>query len=204
MKYLENFNDYNRTFGDNVEKLSESLTLWYDTLLSSISAEKLDIIDEFKLIDDSNLDNMERLTKNTSFINSLSSLGLRKSEVKKSDDYETFLNKPCRFMFIYDENAIELENPLYLLIQSWNDSLSEWSLVDLYKVNDDAKKFYDKLTSKTIELKDGDNNYIYQTTNGNEWVLQNIQKSNDIFKKVLRSEELEEILRSEGIILDIV
>ena len=69
--------------------------------------------DEFK----SSLD-MKSLSNNVSFINSLSSLSLKKSQIQNSDDFESFINKPCKFMFIYDSNSNELENPEYILFSN--------------------------------------------------------------------------------------
>jgi hypothetical protein len=187
----------------NIEDLSESMNIWYDSLLDSVSAEMLDIKDELKL-EQPKLKDLDILSKNTEFINSLSSLGLRKSEVKNSSDYETFMNKPFKFMFIYDFNASELENPEYLLFQLWNDTLKEWSDINLYKVNDDAKKFYDKLSSKTIEIIDGDDNYIYTTSNGNEWELQNINLENDFYLKIMRNDELQNMLKDKKVKINII
>jgi hypothetical protein len=107
-------------------------------------------------------------------------------------------------MFVYDINSNELENPLYLLMQIWNDTMDKWQDVKLYKVNDDAKKFYDKLTSRTIEIVDGDQNYIYTTSNGNEWVLQNTDKENDIYKNNFRKEELEELVKEKKIKINVI
>jgi hypothetical protein len=107
-------------------------------------------------------------------------------------------------MFLYDINSNELQNPVYLLFQVWNESIKKWDDVKLYKINDDVKKFYDKLTSRTIEIVDGDQNYIYQTSNGNEWVLQNIDKENDIYKKTFRKEELQEMLASKSVTVNII
>jgi hypothetical protein len=190
----------------NIEDLLESLTIWHDALLSSIGAEELDIFDTFKLPKDDfsrNLD-LDFLSDNIEFINSLSSLALKKSSLENSDDYQTFLNKPCRFMFIYDINSNELENPIYLLFQIWNDTSDNWQVVKLYKVNDDAKKFYDKMTSRTIEIVDGDQNYIYETSNGNEWILQNSDKENDVYKKTFRKEELQDFLKDRKVSINII
>jgi hypothetical protein len=107
-------------------------------------------------------------------------------------------------MFLYDINSNELENPVYLMFQVWNESIKKWDDVKLYKINDDVKKFYDKLTSRTIEIVDGDQNYIYQTSNGNEWVLQNVDKENDIYKKTFRKEELQEMLASKSVTVNII
>ena len=206
MRKLKTYNQFKESLVidlnfQNVEDLLESLTIWHDALLTSIAAEELNIFDTLKLPTDDfsgNLD-LDFLSDNIEFINSLSSLALKKSTLENSDDYQTFLNKPCKFMFIYDINSNELENPIYLLFQIWIDTSDNWQDVKLYKVNDDAKKFYDKLTSRTIEIVDGDQNYIYTTSNGNEWVLQNTDKENDIYKNNFRKEELEELVKEKKI-----
>jgi hypothetical protein len=189
----------------DVEDLLESLTIWHDALLNSISAKEIDLFDTLKLPSELKELEFDTLSDNVEFINSLSSLALKKSQVLNSDDYQTFLNKPCKFMFIYDINSNEIENnPVYLLFQVWNDSLKKWEDLKLYKVNDNAKKFYDKLTSRTIEVVDADQNYIYQTSNGNEWVLQNLDKENDTFKKVFRREELQQMLKDKNVSINII
>jgi hypothetical protein len=188
----------------NVEDLMESLTIWHDALLSSINAEELDILDTLKIPKELMDIEFETLSDNVEFINSLSSIALKKSAIDNSDDYQTFLNKPCRFMFLYDINSNELENPIYLMFQVWNDSLKKWDELKLYKVNDNAKKFYDKLTSRTIEILDGDQNYIYQTSNGNEWVLQNLDTENDTYKKTFRREELQSLLKDKNVSVNII
>jgi hypothetical protein len=211
MKHLKRYNQFKEslvidlTF-QRVEDLLESLTIWHDALLSSVGAEETNIFDTLKLPEgdfSTNLD-LDFLSDSIEFINSLSSLALKKSELRNSDDYQTFLNKPCKFMFIYDINSNELENPIYLMMQIWNDTLDKWQDVKLYKVNDDVKKFYDKLTSRTIEIVDADQNYIYATSNGNEWVLQNSDKENDIYKKTFRKEELEDLVRDKKIKINVI
>jgi hypothetical protein len=189
----------------NVEDLLESLTIWHDALLNAIGAEEQDIFSTLKLSDDF-IDKLQfdDLQDSVEFINTLSSIALKKSTVQNSDDYQTFLNKPCKVMFLFDINSNELENPNYLLFQVWNDTLDKWEDIRLYKVNDDVKKFYDKLTSRTIEITDADQNYIYQTSNGNEWVLQNVDKENDTFKRSFRKEELQELLRDKKVSVNII
>jgi hypothetical protein len=173
---------------------------WKDLLcVSGLNENFANIINDFK----GSLD-LDYLSDNVEFINSLSSLALKKSQLEDTETYQTFLNKPCKFMFLYDINSNELENPVYLLFQVWNESIKKWDDVKLYKINDDVKKFYDKLTSRTIEIVDGDQNYIYQTSNGNEWVLQNVDKENDIYKKTFRKEELQEMLASKSVTVNII
>jgi hypothetical protein len=209
MRWLKNYEKYKESVVidmgiSKVGELLESLSIWHDTLLSTIGAEEVKDFLEFlglskeKYIKDKlNLDYLcgaGDKNPDDDFIDSLVKLKMKKSEVQNTDDYETFLNKPCKFMFIYQENANELENPSYLMMQVWNESLNEWSETKFYKINGDAKKFYDKLSSKTIEIVDGDENYIYSTSNGNEWVLKNSDKENDIWRKVFRKNELQDLV----------
>lgn len=185
--------------------LMESLNVWHDVLLSSIGAEQVDIFRELSLSDDfkDNLD-IEFLSDNVEFLNSLASLGLKKSSVQSTDDYQTFIDKPCRFMLIYDINSNELENPEYLLFQVYNSTLQKWDDAKLYRVSDDIRKFFDKLTSRTIEIIDADENYIYLTTNGNDWELQNLESENDIWKRFFRKEELQKLLSERKVKLNII
>ena len=211
MKYLKKYKQYKESVVvdlkfQNVEELLESLSLWHDALLNSISAEEVDIYDTFKLPNDDFADklDLDTLSDNVEFINSLSSIALKKSELKNSEDFQTFLNKPCKFMFIFDINTNELENPIYLLFQVWNETIKKWEDVKLYKINDDVKKFYDKLTSKVIEIIDGDENYIYETSNGNEWILQNADAETDVYKKTFRREELQDLLSDRNVKVNIL
>lgn len=206
MKYLKTYKTYFESLQidllyQGVEDLMESLNIWYDNLLESIDAEKIDIFETLKLPFDeySNRLDLDFLSKNTEFINSLTSLGLKKSTVNNTADYETFLDTPCKFMFIYDINANELQNPDYLLIQIWDNNIKKWSDCALYKVNDDVNNFYEKLTSKTIEIIDNGENYIYSTTNGNEWNLESDKNPTDVYKKTFRKEELKNFLSNKKI-----
>lgn len=212
MKWIKNFQSYRESIvidlslADTLVDLNESLTMWYDLILNSIGAEEVSIYDTFNLpkeIYQNKLD-LDFLSEDTEFINSLSSIGLKKSTVQNTDDFETFVNKSCRFMFIYRIEANELENPEYVLFQSWNETLSKWDDVKLYKVRDDIKKFYDKLSSKTIELDDSLNKYVYTTSNGNEWTLQNVEKANEEFKKYLRKTELESLVKNKKLKITII
>jgi len=189
-----------------IEDLLESLTVWYDALLSAIGAEEVNIFDTLKLPQDDFSDklDLDSIGDNVEFINSLSSIALKKSPIQNSDDFQTFLNKPCRFMFLYDINSNELENPVYIMMQVYNDTLSSWDTLKIYKIQDDVKKFYDKLTSRTIEIVDGDQNFIYTTSNGNEWVLQNKDVENDVYKQTFRKEELEDLVKDRKIKINVI
>lgn len=208
MKYLNKYLKFKESIlidlnTDSILDLMESLSIWSESLLDSIGAEEVNMFDTFKLPIDEFKDKMDLdyLEDNVDFINSLSSIALKKSDVKLSDDYETFISKPCRFMLIYNINSNELENPSYLIFQSWNETLSKWEDVKLYRVHENIQKFYDKLTSRTIELIDGEN-YIY-SNQGNEWILQNTEPT-DIYQKVFRKDELEEFLKNHKVKVNII
>ena len=187
-----------------IDNLMESLKTWHDIILSSIGAEFVNIYDEFNLSKDFKIQDLNNISESIEFFNSLNSIGLRKSSIQDSSDYETFVNKPCKFMFIYKFDSSDLENPEYILFQSYNEFLKRWEDVKLYKVKDDIKKFYDKLASKTIEIHDVDQNYIYITSNGNDWELQNLNKENNIYKRFLRKEELQDLLDSRKISINVI
>jgi hypothetical protein len=184
----------------------ESMNIWHDVLLSAISAEEKDIFDTLKLPKDfyQGRLTLDFLSDNIEFVNSLSSLGLKKSPVQNTEEYQTFVNKPCKWMFIYDISSNELENPLYIAFQVWNETIKEWDDVKLFKINGDVKKFYDKLSSKTIEVTDGDENYIYTTSDGNTWELQNLDKENDVYKRFFRKDELQSLLNDRKVTVSII
>jgi hypothetical protein len=186
--------------------INESLGIYYENILKSIGAEEIDMFDTFKLPKDDfeKKLNLDILTANPEFINSLASIGLKKSNLMNTEDFETFVNKPSRFMLIYRVEANELENPNYILFQSFNQTLNKWEDCKLFKVNGDIKSFYDKLSSRVIEVEDGDNKYIYNTSNGNEWILQNPDKANDTFKKYFRKDEFEKLINDNKVKINII
>ncbi len=107
-------------------------------------------------------------------------------------------------MFLYDINSNELENPIYIMMQVFNETLNKWEDLKIYKINDDIRRFYDKLTSRTIEIVDGDQNYIYTSDNANEWTLQNKDNLNDIYKEVFRKEEMQDLLKDKNVKVNII
>lgn len=187
--------------------LNESLGTFYENVLKSIGAEEVDIFDTLK-IDRNKLGrnqiDLETLSEIPEFIDSLSGIGLKKSQLQNSKDLQTFLNKPCRFMMVYEINSNELENPVYIFFQSWNESLNKWDDTKLYKVNGDIKLFYDKLSSKVVEIEDSGEKYIYNTSNGNEWELQNLDKENDIYQKYFRTADFEKLINDRKVVINII
>lgn len=209
MKWVKSFKKYKESLEIDLAlynvDLKESLNLWHDVILGSIGAKEEDIYDIIKLPKEQYQSkmNIDFLSNDVEFINSLASIGLKKSPVQSTDDFECFINKPCKFMFIYGVESNELENPIYILFECWNETLKKWDDAKLYKVNDDVKRFYDKLSSKTIEVTDGEENYIYSTSNGNEWELQN-NKESDVYQKVLRNDDFEKLVNDRKAKLKII
>ena len=107
-------------------------------------------------------------------------------------------------MFIYDISSNELENPIYITFQVWNETNKEWEDVKLFKINGNVKNFYDKLSSKTIEVTDGDENYIYITSDGNTWELQNLDRENDVYKRFFTKDELQSLLNDRKVTVSII
>lgn len=195
-KFLESF---------SVDNILESMSIIEKDLISSISGEELDLFETFKLVKEDYIGkNLNYLSENVEFINSLSSLGLKKSAVQDTDDIETFLNISLKFMFIYNIESNELENPVYLILEMWDEDKMEWTNVKLFKVNGDVKRFYDVLSSKTIELFYKDNNYIYKTSNTNDWELQNLLDETKMFKRFLNNVELIDLMKNSGVSSKIV
>jgi hypothetical protein len=186
--------------------LLESLNIWHDLIFTSIGAEEVNPYEVFNLPNDFVGGKLEidNLSDNIEFINSLASIALKKSDVKTTDDFQTFINKPIKFLLIYDVASDELENPKFILVQVWNDLQKAWQDLKCYKLTSDIGKFYDKLTSKTVEITDGDQNYIYTTSNANEWVLQNSEKENDVWQKVFRNQEFEDLINSRKVRINII
>ena len=208
MKWIKKYARFKESLNINFSNqinLVESLLKNHDNLLGSISAEEVNMIDTLFLDADKykNKIDLDLLSSSSEigvdFINSLSSIGLKKSSIQNSDDFENFMNKPCKFMFIYKIESNELENPEYILFQNWNETIKKWDDLKMYSVKDNIQKFYDKLTSRTIEIIDGDKNYIYTTSNVNDWVLQNSYNEDETYKRSLRKEDIQKVLDERNI-----
>lgn len=210
MKYLKSYNTYQESLKLDVSiinvDINESLGVYYENILKSIGAEEVNIFDVFSLPKDQFVDklNLDVLTANPEFIHSLSSIGLKKSGLQNTDELETFASKPCRFMLIYRVEANELENPDYIIFQSWNETIDKWDDTKLYKmVGKNIQKFYDKLSSRIIEIDYNGEKYLYQSDNKNEWILQN-NKESDKFRKYFRKEEFEKFINDNKFKINII
>lgn len=189
--WIKNYLKYKESLIINLSDfldLNESLGISIDNLLNSIGAEPVD----FSILKFKGNSDLEFLDKDTDFINSLSKNNLKKSDMELSSNYETFLTTPCRFMFIYDKKASELDNPYYILLQLFGEN--SWKTTNIYKINGNIKKFYDQLSSKIIEIEDNGDKFIYETGNGNEWTLKSV-KETDIYKRNFDKEDLEKVIK---------
>lgn len=175
------------------KEVYENLTILDDALLASIKAKQLDIKEVF----DIDGGNIEGLSKDPEFANNLLKNSLRPSDIIDTDDFQTFLKNRMKFMFIYHMDSSDLDEPVYVFIQKGNST-------KLYEINDRVQNFYDKLISKTIEIEYRGKKYLYNISNANEWVLQNTENKSSIFKEVIRSEELSDIIKNRKIKIEII
>jgi hypothetical protein len=188
-----------------LDEILESMSVIEKDLVSSISGEEMDIFKTLKLEEkDFKNKDLNFLSNSVEFINSLSSLGLKKSTIQDTKDIETFLNIELKFMFIYNIESNELENPIYLLMEMWDDEKMKWTNIKLYKVNNDVKRFYDILSSKTIELFYDNKNFIYKTSNTNDWELQNLLDETNLFKRFLSKSELSDLMKNKDVSTKII
>jgi hypothetical protein len=187
--------------------LNESISTSVEQLLKSIDAEKVDFhyilgIDKDKFIDK----NIDAIYNDSEFNTALYNKKLKKSELTSSLDTENFLKKTydIQFFLLIDRDIPKIDNPKYIIIQ-YKKLGEDWSGVYMYKVNSNIRNFFEKMTSRTIEIMDGDKRYIYQTSNsGNNWTLQNIDDSTDDFKDKLEIDELRDILNQKKIDINII
>lgn len=204
MNYIKNYQKFKESLQidlsfDDID-IKESLAIFNDNLLSSVGAEELNIFYELKLPRDkwSGKTDLELFDNSLDFLNSLASLGLRKGNLEYSDDYQTFLNNSSRFMFVYHKESGDLDEPVYLLFQSWNAGTNNWNDAKIYRLNAPVDEFYKKLSSKEIDLVLDEKTYTYETSNGSEWILKGVEET-DVFKKNIRKEDLENILSNNKI-----
>lgn len=174
----------------DIEELNESMSIFVDSLLRSIDAQKIELAELLKSQINSDLNFLD---DNSDFISKLSDIGLRKSDIINSSDYETYLNIPCRFILLYRKESSDLDNPLFLLMQIYDDNKNIWSKTNTYKINGNINDFYNQLSSKTIEIEDNGEKYIYETGDTNTWTMKSVEET-DVFKRTLTNEELKEIL----------
>lgn len=173
----------------------ESIITDSESLLKTIDAKEVDISDIFDV--SVSHENVEGLYNDQVFNKSLVNKGYSKSKIEYSKDHDTFLERTLdiKFFSIYETKKTNLD-PKYLVFQHKVKQETEWSVVKIYRINSDMRKFYDQLTTKTIEIKRNGKNYIYITSNsGADWVLKNVEQQDDIFKNLLSNDDVKVILK---------
>jgi hypothetical protein len=180
--------------------IDESLITNTEELLESIEAEETNLFDTFKLNrnDFDKYFTIQYLFESKDFEEYLKENSYKKTDIESTEDYETFLKNSydIRFFCIYGINQSTIEKPKWIIIQMKEKDSDEWTPVRCYVVNGDMNRFYDIMTSRTIEIKDGENSWIYWTSNsGEEWVLKNVEDENDEFKEYLTSSEIKDLLK---------
>lgn len=187
----------------------ESIITSENSLLKSINAEEVNFFKTFSLDVDSfdNLNSIDELYEDEEFNKKLVSLKYKKTNLEETEESETFIDKTVdiKFFLIHKEEQSELEKPEYIIYQSKKRGEFKWENIKCYKVNEDMRNFYDKLTSKTVEISKGEKKYIYNTSNGGvDWVLQNVDDEDKTFKRDMENNDIKAILVDEEISITIV
>lgn len=228
MKRLKNYNLYifENIMGDiEMKKFSsselqntfidldilESIVTNSDELLNSIGAEEVDLFQTFNFSPDSIKSNftIEELYDNQIFNQRLIKGGYKKNELESTEETETFMEDTIivKFFSVYKKDRSELERPEYIIYQSRKRKETKWNPIKCYKVKNDMKNFYDKLTNKTVEIKKGDKTYIYSTSNsGNDWQLQKREEDQDTktFKDLMSNDDIKAVLLDDDVSITIM
>lgn len=191
MEYIKTFESFKLEEPKTMSELLEKLSIVEQNILDSIKAEPININTFFN----GNLptDNIDNLLNNTEFNDLLKMKGLTRGNVEQTDDYETFLLSPFKYLLIKSKEKSDLHNPDFIIIQTFNSTEQDWNNIKMYKINGNFKNFYDKLSNRTIEITDNGKSYLYQTSNKNEWELTN-QRETDKFPRFIRKEDLLKII----------
>jgi hypothetical protein len=213
MKTLKNYNTF---LFENMEMIEvfndadilESIVTDSNSLLNSIKAEEVDLFQSFKFNPDDISSNIsiEELYDNKSFNESLNKKDFKKNELESTEETETFIEDTIvvKFFSVYDKDASELEQPKYIIYQSKKKSAKDWEPLKCYKVNDDMKHFYDKLTNKSVEIKKSGKTYLYTTSNsGNDWQLQS-QSEEGNFKEYMSNDDIKAVLLDDDVSITIL
>jgi len=189
------------------EFLNENISTGIAQLLQSIDAEQVDFYYKLGISKDKFMDkDIEEIFNDSDFNNALYDKKLKKSELTSTLETENFLKKQydIRYFLLIDRDIPKIDTPKYIIFQYSKKELG-WSDVFMYKVNGNIRNFFEKMTSRTIEIEDSNKKYVYQTSNsGNNWTLQNIEDQTDKFKETLEKDELRDILAQKGLELNVI
>jgi len=175
--------------------LKENSSINFDNLLKSIDA-KIVLMGDVLDFNSENFDDIDILSKDSNFLEKLDKKNYKKNNIENTIYCETFLEKSheLKFFLIFNKGESELDpTPEYIVIQT------ERGPIKMYEINNNIRNFYDKLSSKTIEIKRGNKNYIFKTSNaGNDWTLQNIQNKDNDFKTIMNNDEIKSQLKQNN------
>lgn len=209
MSYFNKFQHFksNQLFEKSLAEAEEELKRFQkevnidETLsraLKAIKAKKLNIKSIFG-IDDLDFDN---LLHNKEFQQKLKTMNLTLSTLQNSDDSSTLLRNPVKWYWIEyitknSDNSDDMVNqPLYILLQAWDELENSWDKPQLYYVQDNVEYFDNAITSVSLEINMGDKKWIYKTSNsGRDWNLKSGNPTGT-FTKVLDWEDLN-VLKNE-------
>jgi len=172
-------------------------------ILKPFKENEIDIFDTFNL-DKQNFnikDYIENLYNNADFNHKIEKKGLKKGKLQDTKYNEVLLydRYVLRFFFIYKKDAIEIEEPKFILVQYYDKKKNILSSIKLYKNKNNTQDFYEDLTDATIEIEKGDDNFIYKTSNsGNNWELKNPKDVQGDFKDSLDKTEIKKILKDKN------
>lgn len=189
MKHIKLFKIFLNSINESVEN---------NPLLKTINAENV-LIGDVLDFNSENFNDIEVMSNDPEFLRKLDKKGFKKNNIEFTKECETFLPNfmDIKFFLIFKKEDSELEpKPEYMVIQTKYRNKPNWESIKMYKVNDNIRNFYDKLSSRTIEITKGGKNYIYRTSNaGNDWSLQNIQNRDNIYKDIMSNDEIRATLK---------
>ena len=189
------------------EFLNENISTGIAQLLQSIDAEQVDFYYKLGISKDKFMDkDIEEIFNDSDFNNALYDKKLKKSELTSTLETENFLKKQydIRYFLLIDRDIPKIDTPKYIIFQYSKKELG-WSDVFMYKVNGNIRNFFEKMTSRTIEIVDNNKRYVYQTSNsGNNWTLQNIDDKTDTFKETFENDDLRDLLKNKDLKLNVI
>lgn len=189
------------------EFLNENISTGIAQLLQSVDAKQVEFYYKLGLNKDKFVDkDINFIYNDSDFNKALYNKKLKKSELTSTSEMENFLKKQydIKYFLLIDRDIPKIDTPKYIVLQYSKKNMG-WSDVYMYKVNGNIRNFFEKMTSRTVEIDDNDTKYVYQTSNsGNNWILQNIDDKTDTFKETLENDELRDILSKKNLELNII
>jgi len=186
------------------EKKIPKISISIESLLSLLKGLENDIFRTFKINKDEVgvRDDIDKLYVNVGFNDNVKKKKLKKGKPQNTEHSETLLDDKyiLKFFFLNKEESIELEEPQYIILQYINKDNNKKSDILGFANSDKINSFYEKLTDATVELTNGEDTYVYQTSNGgNNWEMKNVQMEDDEMKGTLDKKELQELINKKNL-----